>query len=397
MTEIRNRIYLLISLALVTLSNARDTEQYREQILQQIGDRDALFWTLEERKVGLAHLDRLKPTRVIAADRAVAQLPRAPIDFSDFTYSVEGETFTLEDHLKSQNVAGMMVLKRGAVVYEYHEAGHDSESRWNHFSVAKSVLGLMLGAAIEDGLLPTIDAPISEFLPTLKGTAYDSVTLHHLMRMSSGVAWSEDYTDPKSDVARLAEFTQENGIDGLIAHMATLPRVAELGKAYNYNTGEIYLLGAALSKITGSTLSDFLSEKIWKPMGAQSDGAWMLNSVNGIETAGCCITATLEDYARLGLILLNGGRAQNDEQIVSEAWIGFLRAPTKANNRYGALWFRDSERALFAAGIFGQLVYIDFPSQTVVAIHSHWPEALSPERIARRNALAQAFAAANTE
>ena len=128
-------------------------------------------------------------------------------------------------------------------------------------------------------------------------------------------------------------------------------------------------------------------------MGAQSDAIWMLNSKNGIETAGCCIAATLEDYARLGLILLNGGKAANGDSVVSERWIDFLRSPTSGNARYGTLWFRDGDDAIFAAGIFGQLIYIDFPSNTIVATHSYWREALSAYGIARRNALAQAFAA----
>ncbi|MGB0371426.1 MAG: serine hydrolase domain-containing protein [Opitutales bacterium] len=371
-------------------AHAHESLSINAGLLERLKSKDALFWSPEDRKIGLGVLKHLKPTRTIYPG-APATLPRAIEDLSQRSYEHGGQAYTIQEHLESQQVAGALVLKRGQIIFEHYAAGYQRDTQWNGFSIAKSVLGLLIGIAVQDGQIDSVEDSITRYLPELSGSAYERVSLGDLMHMSSGVEWSEDYSDPESDVARLSEFTAETGILGLIEHMSQLESVANPGSVYNYNTGEIYLLGAAVSRATERPLSDFLSDTLWQSIGTQSEAQWMLNAPDGIETAGCCIAATLEDHAKLGQFVLNGGLDKHGNQVVENHWIRYLRQPSPNNDRYGALWFRDGDNAIFAAGIFGQLIYVDFAHETVVVLHSHWEEALSSEYIDRRNAFVRAI------
>ncbi|MEM9026058.1 MAG: serine hydrolase domain-containing protein [Verrucomicrobiota bacterium] len=359
-------------------------------LLDRLRQTDALFWSPEDRRLGLSLLEKIKPTREIKSARD-RELNVKPHNFSDFVYEFEGQSFSLKNHLDSQQVAGLMILRAGQVVYEHYADSFHQGTRWNGFSIAKSALALLVGLTIQTGQIESIDTSVSVYLPELEASAYSDVTIRNLMHMSSGVAWSEDYADPESDVARLSEFTAGQGILGLIEYMAKLPTKGPPGSIYNYNTGEIYLLGFILSRVTGQSLSELMSQRLWNEIGANESAHWMLNAPGGLETAGCCIAATLEAHAKLGQFVLEMASDLKGDQILSSEWLEFMRAPSPQNERYGALWFRDGPEAIFAAGIFGQLIYIDFSSETVIAIHSHWNDALSEGYLSRRNAFVRAI------
>ncbi|MCH2155885.1 MAG: beta-lactamase family protein [Opitutales bacterium] len=358
-------------------------------VLDAIGDTDVLFWEPEQRPIGLRNMHHLKPVRAIMAGEDGSALPEGSIALEDFSYPHDESLFTLDDYLERNAVTALLVWSDGELLTEVYRLGHSAETRWNGFSIAKSMLGLLLVRAVELEVLSSLDEPLINFLPELRDSAYAEARLIDLMRMSSGVAWNEDYVDPQSDVSRLAEFTAKGGMDGLIHHMRTLPQVAQPTELYNYNTGEIYLLGAALSAAAGKDLSTLLSEWLWQPLGMESDAWWMLNQPDGLETAGCCIAATPRDLLRLGRLVLDNGRAPDGKPILGIQSLDALFEPTEANSRYGALWFRDGDQAVFAAGIFGQLLYIDLQSDVVVVINSSWDGALPPERVAERNVFTQ--------
>ena len=161
----------------------------------------SLFWNQEERIVGFRNFDAIYDTRPIDNGSEFLPLKSEPMDFSGLTYEVEGEAFTLEDHLESLFVAGILVAKGDRILLERYRLGHDETSRWVSYSIAKSVTSMLVGAAIEDGYIDSVDEQVTDYLPRLKGSAYDGATIRHLLQMASGVAWSEVYTDPDSTSA----------------------------------------------------------------------------------------------------------------------------------------------------------------------------------------------------
>ena len=194
--------------------------------------------------------------------------------------------------MQSQRIAGLIAVKDGRVHLERYGLGNDANSRWISFSVAKSVVSMLIGAAIQDGYIASVDDPVVDYLPRLKGGAYDAVTIRHILQMSSGVAWNEDYADPNSDTAKAPA-----GGMALVEYMRVLPRVAPPGAKFNYNTGETSIAGALLRAAIGNNLATYLSHKIWQPFGMEADGSWVIDQPGGVEYGGCCINATLRDYA----------------------------------------------------------------------------------------------------
>ena len=178
---------------------------------------------------------------------------------------------------------------------------------------------MLVGAALQDVTISSVDDPITKYLPEMKGSAYDGVTMRQVLAMTSGVKWNEDYTDPNSDVAKYGRQEPEDGLDIAVAYMRKLPREAAPGTKWAYKTGETHLIGAVLRRATGKTLADYLTEKIWQPYGMERDAVWQLNK-SGTELSGCCMAVSLRDYARFGQFVIEGGRAQG-KQVVPEKYL----------------------------------------------------------------------------
>ena len=194
----------------------------------------------------------------------------------------------------------------------------------------------LVGAAIQDGKIKGPDDLVTNYVPELKGSAYDGVTVKQLLMMSSGVKWNEDYTDPKSDVAQ-AGFTgsSEPGMDPLVSYMRHLPRESEPGTKWHYDTGETDMVGILVSNAVGEPLSQYLSEKVWTTYGMERDAVWMVDASGKQERGGCCISMTLRDYARVGQFILDGGKAQG-RPIVPAWWV--RRPPQGNRQRRKRLW-----------------------------------------------------------
>lgn len=165
-------------------------------------------------------------------------------------------------------------------------------------SVAKSVTSTLIGAAVKDGPIHSIDDPVVRYIPELKGTAYDDVTIRHLVTMSSGVRYKEDVVDQHSDVALAGGEEMVDGVPPLVAYAKRLDREATPGMRRNYKTIDADMLGILLSRaLKGRTLADCISEKIWQPFGMEADASWIVDKA-GIERGGCCLSITLRDHAR---------------------------------------------------------------------------------------------------
>lgn len=340
-----------------------------------------LFWDSETRDRNFRAMETLFPADVIAAGSASMMLP-------------EGQTLadtlggrSVDDWMVSQRMAGLVVLHNGEIVLERYARGFGADGRWTSFSVAKSFTSTLVGAAVEDGLIDSLDDPVTRYIPELAGSGYDGVSIRQILTMTSGVRWNEDYTDPQSDVVRMYAEPVPAGVDPTVAYLRTLPREHAPGTHWQYKTGETNLIGVLVSRATGRSLADYLSEKIWRPVMVH-DGVWMVDA-SGQNIGGCCLSATMRDYARMGQLVLNGGMI-GGTRIVPENWFaeaGTRQADIGAPGRgYGYQWWTYDDGNFGAQGIFGQGIFIDPARNLVIATNGNWDRATGQEFSADRRA-----------
>ncbi|MFO7704796.1 MAG: serine hydrolase [Halopseudomonas sp.] len=332
---------------------------------------DVLFWSMPQRDAAFRVLDRLpvlSESRVIAAGENAYPLPEgAPLDIG----------MDVDAFMASQRAAALVVVHDGNIRLEQYGLDFAPEGRWTSFSVAKTFTSTLVGAAIKDGYIRSIDDSVSEYIPDLEGSAYDEVTIRQLLTMTSGVKWNEDYGDPQSDVALFTAHQAEPGVDVTVSYMRQLESEAEPGSKWVYKTGETNLIGVLASSAVNKPLAQYLSEKVWKPFGMEQDATWLLGST-GHEISGCCMQAATRDYARFGLFIMGGGIADG-EQVLPDGWI--TEATTKQadigrpGHGYGYQWWTMDDGAYIAQGIFGQGIFIDPKRQLVIASNGNWPQA----------------------
>lgn len=336
-------------------------------------DTDILFWTDAQRDAGFRALDKLDwvvGNRIIARGADVHPLPPGePLALP--------ATYDFQRYLDHQRVAGIVVLLDGKVVLEHYGLGFGPEGRWTSFSVAKSLTSTLVGAALQDGAIRSLDDPVTDYIADLRGSAYDNVSVRQLLTMTSGIRWNEDYDDPDSDVARFNNATPDPGVDATVSYMRRLPREFPPGERWLYKTGETNLIGVLVSEATGKPLAQYLSEKVWAPFGMEQDATWLLGAT-GHEISGCCIQAATRDMARFGLFVLGGGQA-GGRQMVPPGW--FAEAGSKqadigeVGRGYGYQWWTNDDGTFGAQGIFGQGIFIDPARRLVIASNANWPVA----------------------
>ena len=342
-------------------------------------NRDVLAWTLPQRDAAFRAMDKmtlLADTRTIQPSAQPLSLPPGkPLD-------VPG----IDTYMAGQRAAGLIILQDGKVRFEQYGLGFDAKGRWTSFSVAKSFTSTLVGAAIQDGAIKSLEDNLSLYIPDLRGSAYDGVTVRQLLTMSTGVRWNEDYEDPNSDVSRFNNAEPEPGMDATVSYLRKLPRAHPPGTVWNYSTGETNLIGVLVSSATKKPLAQYLQEKIWQPAGMEAPATWLLGKT-GHEIAGCCIQAETRDFARFGLFVLAGGAAGGQE-IVPRAW--FAMATTKQidigepGHGYGFQWWTYDDGSVAAQGIFGQGIFIDPKRHLVIASNADWTRATKgPEPEAR--------------
>jgi CubicO group peptidase (beta-lactamase class C family) len=334
-------------------------------------DRDVLFWSIPQRDAAFRTMDRipfLVKSRVISADKNVYPLPKgAPLDVG----------IDVDAYMKDQRTAGLVIIQDGKIRLEKYGLDFSGDGRWTSFSVAKSFTSTLVGAAIKDGYIKSINDKVSDYIPDLKGSVYDDVTIRQLLTMTSGVKWNEDYADPQSDVALFSAHKAEPGVDVTVSYMRKLKREVPPGTKWVYKTGETNLIGVLVTSATKKNLSDYLAEKVWRPFGMEQNASWLLGST-GHEISGCCMQASTRDFARFGLFMLGGGRAAG-KSVLPEGWIA--AATTKqadigdAEFGYGYQWWTRNDGSYAARGIFGQGIFIDPKRKLIVASNSNWPQA----------------------
>ncbi|HEX5264726.1 MAG TPA: serine hydrolase domain-containing protein [Phenylobacterium sp.] len=352
-----------------------------------------LDWRGDYQAKGFRDIEHIFKTDVIKRGPKVHPLPLASRQIAP-KVTIDGKTLSIGEYMAAYRVSGLLVIQDGKIVMEKYGLGRKPTDRWTSFSVAKSVTSTLVGAAIQDGKIKSINDPVTLYIPELKGSAYEGVTVRQMLMMSSGVKWNEDYADPKSDVAQAGQTVTEPGVNPMVSYLRKLPRAHEPGTTWHYNTGETDLVGVLVSKATGKSLAQYASEKIWKPYGMEQDGVWMTDP-GGQDRGGCCISMTLRDYGRVGLFALGGGVADG-KAIVPDWWMAQATSKEIDNGAggYGYFWWIRPAGAYSAIGIFGQSI-ITFPKEKLIIVqNAAWPAATGKQFTAAEFAMVDGVKAA---
>ncbi|KAA0968151.1 serine hydrolase [Aureimonas fodinaquatilis] len=296
-----------------------------------------------------------------------------------------GKNYDLYDYMSMNRVAGLLVLKDGQTAFEDYELGNDETARWMSMSVTASITSVLVGAAIHDGAIGSIDDRLDKYLPQLETTAYEGVTIRQALLMSSGVKWNERYSDPASEHRLLLDAQEAENRQQIDDLFSGLERAGDPGTLWNYSTGEAYLLASVVTAATGTRLSDYLSEKIWRRAGMESDAVWWLDSADGQELGGTGFSARLRDFARLGQFILEDG-VIDGERILPEGWVRAGGTSHEIGGRqvdFGYMWWPvaqnegfEQDGAFAAIGDFGQYIYINPRRRVVIAM---WGAQSKPE------------------
>lgn len=355
--------------------------------LPQAGD--FLLWPPTIQPWGYRIVDRLFAHRTVPRGAGPAP-PWARGPEIAPRYAAGGREHGVAEFLDRNLIAGLLVVQDGRIVLERYGLGLGEADRWSTMSTVKSLTALLVGAAVRDGAIDSVDTPATRFLPELSGTAYAGVTLAQLMAMASGVAWDETYADPDSDVNRYSRSLADKVPGGVLRIMAALPRRHPPGTVFNYNSGDTFLLGAALTRAVGRPLAEYLSERIWRPAGMEFDAFYTLESEGGQEIAGSRAGMALRDFGRLAQLVLEDGVLPGGGRAWPEGWIDAVATPRFAVDRpnapgidaYGwCWWLGEAGRRMSALGFAGQRVDVFRAERLAVVTLAAFPQAphVAPE------------------
>lgn len=365
--------------------------------------RDMLSWQGQDRIVGLRNTWRLYPGDVFrTAGRRASPLPPADHPLTDIRYHYAGQVRDLANYEAHQRVAGLLLLKNGHIALEYYGLGNTDRTLWTSRSVGKAVVSTLVGIAIREGKIHSIDDPIVRYLPELKRTGWDGVTLRQLITHTSGIAWNENYADPTSDFAALTHCEASDDaypcVMKLVSSRPRRPGIAP-GEVWSYNTGGAWLVGLLLERATGMPIARYLQTRLWSREPMEHDGVWEALAPGRHDMGGHGFNATLRDWGRFGLFVERGGRLADGTQLLPDGWLKEATTWTHArgsvtpdtpDGQFGFQWWynpgesvaQDPDGVLAVArdsfwteGIYGQVIAIDPAAQVVMVQWSAWPVA----------------------
>lgn len=303
----------------------------------------------------------LFPSRLVPAPPQASPLKRAASELK-VEYQFEGKSRTIDDYLDTYPVTGLLIARDDTILFERYQYARSDKHPMTSFSMAKTIIGLLVGFALERGAIKSIDDTADTYVPELKGTEYGRTPIKALLLMSSGVKFSEVYTDPSSDIVELARLTLQQdpiGVVGAVQRFNT--RVAPPGQRFSYSSAESLVLGLVIARATGRTIADLTAELLWRPLGAEADATWNIDA-KGQEVTYAYYNAVLRDWARLGLMLAHRGQWAG-RQIVPEKWAGEMVSvqPDWPSPTYGYhVWISAISRTSFYLnGLRGQFVLVD--------------------------------------
>ena len=372
-----------------------------EQDEKYLGSNTKLMaWSPLQRVAGFRNFDSVFTARKVGRGEHVHPLKTGDRPLAEVRYRVWNftrhpvvvplfEQFDLDDFILHNNIAGLLVIKSGEIVLERYAAGNSQQSRWVSMSVTKSIMSMLVGAAIADGAIQSVDDKATDYLPVLKGTSYEQTTIENLLQMSSGVEWNEDHSDQEPRILRYTflEFAE------LLDLIGSRTRLSGPGEVFNYTDAEANVLGAVVAAAVDEDLATYLERKIWQPFGMESDANWV-TFASGLQAGSCCISATLRDYGRLSLFAMRNGQLTDGTSVLPKKWMESSTTPSKSYDRYGYLWWLNDDGSYAAQGVFGQLIHVNPEDELVIATHSAWDNAVGDRYYTHQAAFVDAVTAA---
>ncbi|MCB1661160.1 MAG: serine hydrolase [Pseudomonadales bacterium] len=357
-----------------------------------------LFLPPREKPGSYRHAHEIFPSRRIAKGQYVDRLPYTDTKLK-INYQFEGNSYSMADYFERNNTTGFLVIKNGSIVYEGYFQGADESSLFTSFSVGKSIVSTLVGLALGDGLITSVNDKLVDYIPHYKNTGYENVTIKQALQMSSGVDFIENYDSKGNHFARLFENGVVNRTESFSEIMTSLKSRRPPGSLFNYSSGESTVLSELVHAVTGKHAADYLSEKIWSKIGMESDSFWWVDKDDMAFGAGS-LSITLRDYARFGLLMLNDG-SYEDKQILPTGWVKEATTPDAPQVQPGRLyegyplgyqyqWWTfpgGQDHAYSAVGVFGQYVYVNPAENIVIAVTSTWPIAVDLAKEAETFAL----------
>lgn len=363
-------------------------------------------WAFTDRTaVTYRNMEEIFPTRRVADGGAPSPLASAdrPLEIS---YRFDDATYTLADFVTRSATTGLLILKDGKILFEGYYQGAEPSDMFMSFSLAKSFVSTLVGFAVADGDINSITDPIIQYLPELKGSAYETATIKQVLQMASGTGFSDDdYSAKDADIAGYAMVLNHNR-GGLYDYARSYKSVRKPGQVFQYASADTEVLGALVARVTHRSLSGYLSEKLWRPLGAEAPARWILDQPGsaGRELAAGGLQARLRDYGRFGLLYANLGAWQGS-QLLPVGWVEAATRPSDPYVEYGALapgyplgyglqWWclPGSNRRFAAEGIHGQFIAVDPVQKLVVVKLSGWAEAWDQRQEAEFYAFFEAVA-----
>ena len=340
----------------------------------------------------LRAMDELFPTRVVSkADRASTLASAEPP--LELTYSYEGETYDLSDFAERTRTTGLLVLHGDQILHESYHRGANETSLFLSMSVAKSFTSTLVGIARAEGHIDSFDDPVTKYLSDLAGTGYDGVTIKQILQMSSGIGFVEEYADETSDIAKLGDacFGGPERVEDIAK---TYGRGTEPGSVFHYASVDTAILGWLLRTVTGKSVSEYMTEKLWQPMGAEADALWVLDAegASGVECTLGGFNSTLRDYGRFGLLMARDGKL-GGQQILPAGWVAEATIPDSPQVQPGKLYdgyklgyqyqwwtFPDDDHSFTGEGIHGQLLMVNPELDLVIVKTSDWETAWEDDK-----------------
>ncbi len=364
----------------------------------------AAMFTTENTAVTYRNIEEILPTRRIAAGGSPSELAPAagPLDVH---YRFDDATYSIADFVARTDTTGLLILKGDQILYEGYFQGADSQDLFMSFSMGKSFVSTLVAFAVADGKIKSIDDPILGYLPELKGSAYETATIKQVLQMATGTSYTEEYEDKDSDIATFAAIVARSR-GGLYDFARSFKSINKPGEKFYYATTNTEVLGALVARVTGRPLSEYLSEKLWRPLGAEAPARWVLDAPGsaGRELAGGGLQVRLRDYGRFGLLFAGLGQ-WHGTQLLPAGWVEAATRPADPYVDYGKLvpgyplgygyqwWCLPGGNHRFTAqGIHGQFILVDPAEKLVVVKLSSWRHAWEDKKEAETYAFFAAVA-----
>lgn len=325
--------------------------------------------------------DQLYTTRAVRAGGTPRPLP---------PWGATPDWRFVDDYLDSHPATGLIVLKDGKVVLERYQYGRTAQHRFVSASMAKTIVGMALGIAVAEGRIASIDDPVDRYEPALASTPWKGIAIRHVLSMSSGVAFDETYDKPGTDIAKLSAPWAAVKPGSLLQSLQRFEgHDAKPGERFKYISADTQVLAQVLVKATGEPLADYVGRKMWAPMGAEADAAWVVDG-EGMEAGYCCFQARLRDWARLGQLLLDGGQ-RDGQSIIPRDWVDaattvrlrdFHLQPRRATPYFGygyQTWIFPDNLGFALQGVRGQAVFVHPRLKLVMVQTAVWPASSSPD------------------